>query len=609
MQLSKTKIVLFLILIFCSYQPLFSQIIVEKDTSKGYRDIENYSKKNKFMKELYKLIFVPVQSKSVATVQVVKKKNFENFENKIIRKINIITLDPFGYSETDTTKIPTNWLEKSGNKIHVKTKHFVIRNLLLLKKNAPLDSLLVRESERLIRNQRFINKVAITAEFASTSSDSVDVFVRVLDTWSIVPQGSVSNSSSAFELNERNFLGFGHEFDHRITTRYSDNKNAYNLLYVSPNIQNTFIKTTLGYNLDLNENYVKSINMERTFYSTYTKWAGGIYFDQQFRRDSIANIDLKFIKQNFKYNAQDFWLGRSFKILNAKSTNFKTTNLIVATRYLDLKYTENPTSEFDPVHFYSSEKLYLTGIGVASRQFILDKYIFKNGIVEDVPVGKTYGITAGYQQKNNQNNLYLGGRATFGNLFKWGFLSTNLECGSFFNNGKAQQTSYTFQTNYFTKLINIGDWKFRQFFKAQFIYGSNRLDSNLDRLNFNDTNGISGFTTKIYGTKKCILTLQTQAYSPWKVAGFRVNPFFNYTLGMLGNSQIEIDNNKSYSKISVGVIINNDYLVFGTFQFSLSFYPSIPYQGENIYKTNTLESSDFGFQNFDIEKPIIVQYR
>ncbi len=609
MQLSKTKIVLFLILIFCSYQPLFSQIIIEKDTSKGYRDIENYSKKNKFMKELYKLIFVPVESKSEATIQVVKKKNFENFESKIIRKINIITLDPFGYSETDTTKTPTNWLEKSGNKTHVKTKHFVIRNLLLIKKNAPLDSLLVRESERLIRTQRFINKVTITAEFTTKNTDSVDVFVRVLDTWSIVPQGTVSNSSSAFELNERNFLGFGHEFDHKITTRYSDNKNAYNLLYVVPNIQNTYIKTTLGYNLDLNENYVKSFNTERTFYSTYTKWAGGLFIDQQFRRDSIVNSDLKFIKQNFKYNSQDFWLGRSFKILNAKSSNFKTTNFIIATRYLDIKYIEKPALEFNPANFYSSEKLFLTGIGVASRQFILDKYIFKNGIIEDVPIGMTYGITAGYQQKNNQNNFYLGCRATFGNQFKWGFLSTNLECGSFFNNGNAQQTSYTFQTNYFTKLINIGDWKFRQFFKTQFIYGSNRLDSNLDRLNFNDTNGISGFTTKIYGTNKCILTLQTQAYSPWKIAGFRVNPFFNYTLGMLGNSQNEIDNNKSYSKISVGVIINNDYLVFGTFQFSLSFFPSIPFQGENIYKTNTLESSDFGFQNFDIEKPVIVQYR
>jgi len=166
----------------------------------------------------------------------------------------------------------------------------------------------------------------------------------------------------------------------------------------------------------------------------------------------------------------------------------------------------------------------------------------------------------------------------------------------------------TFQTNYFTKLITIGNWKFRQFLKAQFIYGSNRLDSNADRLTFNDNNGISGFTNKIYGTKKCVFTLQTQAYSPWNVAGFRVNPFFNYTLGLLGTPQSEINNN-AYSKISVGVIINNDYLVFGTFQFSLSFFPSIPFQGDNIYKTNTLESSDFGFQNFDLAKPTIVQYK
>lgn len=188
------------------------------------------------MKERYKLIFVPVQSKSKVVEAIVKTKSFENFENIIIRIITFVTMDPFEQSEIDTTKMPTNWIEKSGNKTPIKTKPFVIRNLLLIKKDTPLDSLLVKESERLIRAQRFINKVNIMTEFTTANTDSVDVFVRVLDTWSILPQGSVSNFSAAFELNERNFLGVGHEFDHRITNRYSDNKNAYNLLYNCLNI-------------------------------------------------------------------------------------------------------------------------------------------------------------------------------------------------------------------------------------------------------------------------------------------------------------------------------------------------------------------------------------
>jgi hypothetical protein len=32
-------------------------------------------------------------------------------------------------------------------------------------------------------------------------------------------------------------------------------------------------------------------------------------------------------------------------------------------------------------------------IGLASRKFVQDNYIFRNGIIEDVPIGKIFGIT------------------------------------------------------------------------------------------------------------------------------------------------------------------------------------------------------------------------
>ena len=61
----------------------------------------------------------------------------------------------------------------------------------LIKKNKPLDSLLVKESERLIRTQRYINRVDISPKLIPNSPDSVDVNIRVLDSWSLIPQGSI----------------------------------------------------------------------------------------------------------------------------------------------------------------------------------------------------------------------------------------------------------------------------------------------------------------------------------------------------------------------------------------------------------------------------------
>ncbi|MFV5695303.1 hypothetical protein ACM55G_07690 [Flavobacterium sp. LB3P122] len=556
---------------------------------------------------MHKLIFRPVNLK-VKKEKVVRKK-YLAFEGRTIRNINIVTLDPFGFSEIDTTRGPRNWAERSGNRIHIKTNRLAIKNLLLIRKNEPLDSLLVKESERLIRTQRFVSRVSITPQLIKNNPDSVDVNIRVLDTWSIIPKGSISNTRLNFELNERNFLGSGHEIDNKFKNRFNDGKNAYSIAYSIPNIKNTFIKTTLNYHIDLDNYYAKSINIDRPFYSPFAKWAAGIYVDQQFRKDTLQDSNLIYANQNFKFNSQDLWVGHAFRLFKGNTEGDRTTNLILSGRFLNIKYIESPTTVYDPIDFYSGEKFFLTGIGVTSRKFVEDKYIFKNGIIEDVPIGKIYGITGGYQYKNNIGRYYLGGRATFGNFYKWGFLSVNFELGSFFYESNTNQTTLSFQANYFTNLITIGKWKLRQFIKPQFILGRNRLNSIGDRLTINEDFGISGFNSAEYGTDKTVLTLQTQAYSPWDLWGFRVNPYFNYSIAMLGTAQIGLRESKAYSKISIGCIINNDYLVFSSFQISLSYYPSIPRVGENVFKTNSFETTDFGFQDFELAKPRTVIYK
>jgi hypothetical protein len=597
------------LLIFLGFQVVFSQEnLPKKDSSEVYKDIQNYSKKHKFTKMLHKLVFKPINPKKKKS-KVVVQQNYQAFEGKIIRNINIVTLDPFGYSEIDSTKKPRNWVEKNGNSIHVKTKKLAIQNVLLIRENRPLDSLLVKESLRLIRAQSYISRVAISTQLVTKNGDSVDIAIRVLDSWSLLPRVSVSDTKSNFQLNERNFFGSGHTFNSRYQKRYDDGKSAYNLEYIVPNIKNTFIKTAVLYFKDLDDNYGKTITIDRPFYSPFAKWAGGVNLNQQFRSDTIQDANLVYAKQNFKYNSHDFWAGYAFRILKENTENHRVTNLIVSGRFLNVKYIESPSIEYDPIDFYSSEQFFLSGIGISTRKFVQDKYIFKNGVAEDVPIGRIFGITAGYQFKNDSERFYLGGQASFGNYFKWGFLSLNFELGTFFNKSVTDQTAFTFQANYFTNLIDVGKWKVRQFIKPQLTIGINRQNSVGDQLSINEDYGIQGFKSALYGNQKLMLTFQTQTYSPWNVFGFRLNPFFNYTIAMLGDEEHGLNERKAYSKIGLGLIITNDYFVFRTFQISLSYYPTIPGSGNNIFKTNSLETSDFGFQDFGLDKPRTVIYK
>lgn len=597
-------------MILFSYQVALAQENqIKKDTSKGYRAIEKYSKKRKFTKFIHKFIFHSVETQKItkSNFQKTQTKNYLTFEGKIIRNIEIKTLDPFGYSDTDSTKVPKKFIDKAGNSLHVKTKRFAIKNLLLIKKNAPLDSLLMKESERIIRSQRFTRSVS--SEMKLVAQDSVDVLITILDSWSLAPDVSPTTTKTKFYLRERNIFGLGHELANSYTKSLTSKQFGYSFNYFVPTIKNSFISTRLKYDIDFDRNYDKSVTIERPFFSAYTRWAGGIQFGQNFSKINALDANQIIRSQNSKFNYQDYWLGRSFQLNKGNSEFNRTTNFITSARYFNKNYSDTPFINADSLNIYNVEKLYLITLGITSRKFTQDKYIFDFNVVEDVASGFVYSVTTGYQKKYDEYKFYAGGKMALGRFYKFGYLSTNLEFGTFLDLGKTNQTATSLQLIYFTNLQEYGKWKFRHFIKPQLIVGNNRLNSNYDRLTLNEgQNGIEGFnSTTLFGTKKLLMTIQSQGYSPWRFLGFRLNPYLSYTAGMLGQENSGFSDSKLYSQISMGLIISNDFLVFSSFQFSLSYYPSIP-DGNPMYKTNALSTSDFGLQNFEISKPSLIGY-
>jgi len=609
--MSSNKKILFFILLCFFLQSGYAQVDKKndskktKDTTEIYNRIRNYSKKNKFTQVMHKLLFRSKKPKKKEELLV--PLDSVNYEGRIIRNINIITLDPFGHSVADTTQVPKNWGERTGNRLHLKTKKIAIKNLLLFKRNTPYNTYKILESERLIRAQRYVTAVRISNQSVGTAKDSVDITIRVLDSWSTIPRFSISSNQVAIGIKEKDFFGSGQQLEYRFTNRFDDGRNANEATYTVPNIKNTYISTVLHYKMDLDNNYIKSVDIERDFYSPLTKWAGGFYFDENFRKDTLQAPDLTFAFQPKKYRSQDVWVGHAFKMF--EDPHKAITNLITTARFLNVNYSESPTEVYDPNDFYSSEKLILAGVGLNTRKFVKDSYIFRNGQTEDVPTGRIYGITMGYQYKNTFWRPYIGAQYSFGNYYRLGFLSMNFEAGTFLHQSKTYQTSFLFESNYFTKLYSIGNWKLRQFVNPKVVIGVNRDVSIGDQLNINEQNGLAGFNSYLYGTSKAILSLQTQTYSPHSLLGFRLNPFFNYSIAVLGSPEVSMTSSKPYSKLTIGLLISNDYLVFSSFQLSLSYYPSIPQQGDNVFKTNTFETTDYGMQSFELAKPRVVNYR
>ena len=179
-----------------------AKAIAQPDTvnneQKLYSDIQKMADKGKAARFLHRLIFRPV---SVAKSQKRKhgrrtelQRPYARVEGRIIRAIHIHTLDPFGTSVQDTSRKAEGFWNDVGNGTHVKTQRSTVRNLLLFQKGDRFDSLLVLESERLVRKQEYVHEVLFYARPVGT--DSVDVYIRELDNWSLATR--LSGSTSGF---------------------------------------------------------------------------------------------------------------------------------------------------------------------------------------------------------------------------------------------------------------------------------------------------------------------------------------------------------------------------------------------------------------------------
>lgn len=588
-----------------------AQTIEKKsDSVSVYQNINDLSKKSKFSRFVYKLIFkesalkaenlVPFKPKK--EVKVVKKHQ----EGKVIRDITIETLDPFGYSVTNEKKVPKHKLEHFGNTVHIKTKEVTIRNSILFKKYDKLDSKLLLESERLIRSQRYIREVTIVPVDIPKNKDSIDIKIRVLDSWTLIPTGTLSSTESSAKLTERNILGFGHLISGNVKNRFDTKERATYAQYSINNIKNTFVRFDFNYGNDFDNDSRRSININRPFYSVIAKNAGGIYYENQLMTELFPQGN-EITPKQVSYDFQEYWYGRALKVTPKSNSERYFTNLILALTYNEKKFNRTPSLSLDPTRYFSNEKNWIGMIGVSRQKFYQDTFVFNYNITEDIPYGENIALIIGHQEKNSNSRMYTGLSVSYGKKCSFGYASGFAEWGSFYDSGLTEQTTFRLGLNYFSPLINIGNWRFRQFIKPTYVWGNNRDESFKDRLTLLDEDGLPGFNNRLNGTQKWTVSFQTQSYIPGSWYGFRFSPYFNMTLGSLANEKA-LFSSKVYSKFSIGALINNDFLVFNSFQISFSYYPTIPFEGDGINKINSFENTNLSLYDFQLSKPAYIKY-
>ena len=170
-----------------------------------------------------------------------------------------------------------NWLFRLANRLHVRTRPWVIRGQLLFRTGDPYDRRLIEESERILRSNRFFYDAGIRP--IAFHDGRVDVEVLTRDVWTLRPGISFGRAGGAntigINIEDLNILGTGVGLG--VSRASTPDRSTSNVYVKAGRIADTWIRTELVISQN-SDGWTRGALIERPFYSLGTRWAAGASF-------------------------------------------------------------------------------------------------------------------------------------------------------------------------------------------------------------------------------------------------------------------------------------------------------------------------------------------
>lgn len=517
------------------------------------------------------------------SVQVVDRmKYFRLFEGNTIRSLRFLRLDPFGTTINDTIQHPLTWIEQTGNSVRTRTREQKIRNYTLFKSGDQVNAFRFLDTEELLRALDYLEDARIYIQQVPEKSGLVDVVVVTHDVWPIALDFDVPHlNSGKLNIWHRNLFGLGLNVEQGIYWQPSKTQQFGYLGAIGlDNLFQSLIDAKVHY-IQQFKRSAYGVMIMRDFLIPSIKYGGYIaYQKEKVEVDDYFEGVLLGPRDNVYttvgYSTADVWLARSFSLPNHPSFPESRRNITLSARVYGLSFKERPLDLVKDYYPLQNKTLYLGSLAYTKQRSHLTQLLYSFGRSEDVPSGRSAELVWGQEIYEKSDRFYLGGRMAGGRFIgQLGYIYGDVAYGLFFN-GSGSQGTWKMSWNYFTPLLKARRYQSRTFFSGSYTYGFR--SSTFEYLTLNGKQGIAGFSNdSLRGNQRLLLHWETNLFMPKKLYGFRFVFFTSGNFGWINNSSDHfILSAKMYSSLGIGIRIRNDHLVFSTFQFRFSWFPSMP---------------------------------
>lgn len=584
----------------------FKNNLPRDSTKTMIQDVKDFSKKDNFFSRQLKNIIVRDEEQYEAAAPVDPDRSIiKKYTGKFIRYIRVEKLDVFGASVNDPEDSVRTWFQNGSNSLHVDTKDWIIKDMLIFSEGQVFVPFHILESERIIRLTPYIYDVRIVPQEISSSSDSVDIIVYTQDIWSINGSADLNKSdkSGRVSFNDLNFLGYGNEFKGGLRIdRALRHGWGWEGSYTYNNIRRTFLSAKVYYLTERNrEQY--GLMIGRDFFSPVIGWAGGVSQDwHNVRYPDLLNQLQQ--AETIRLNRQDYWVGYAFDLKPFDPNTVNQNKFNIAARIIRTVFSQKPL--FDSMDVFQDNTFILGRLGYSYRIYYQDRFIFGLGRTEDIPLIKMIEFLFGVEKGSNTSRPYYGLKTGYSfNKDKFGYLYGGFQIGAFRSEGQWLNRTSILELLYFSKLNSIGNYKWRHYIGSRYLYSFDPLRPG-DILNINNEGGLRGFSDgDLLGNKKIILNYENNIFVPLKFLGFKIALITFADFGLIASNNNSLLSSKFFQGYGIGFRIKNEHLIFPPFQFMFAFYPNTRQGGElfNFFRQSTIY---YHFNRFQFSTPSVI---
>ena len=488
-----------------------------------------------------------------------------------VQNIRVRNLDVFGASVDDTTQVTKSRLARFLNHLNFKTRETTIRRNLLFREGDTIDPFRLADSERLLRNLAFIRDARIVVVQIPGGGDSADVLVIVKESWTLTLSGSLKEGNRLkVSLAEQNLLGLGHQISGAVTS-IPHVRSSFDTKYSVQNIRGSFVTGQAEY-VKMPDKETVGLTFSRELVSPVLRYAGGV----DLRRTSITVADSLPSTADNTSDLVDLWAGRQVHQWGSKGTPGRPI-LFVSGRVRRLEFTRRPPVTPSTLYQYHNVSHILGSVTYIKSWYYRANLLHNFGRTEDIPYGLLARVTYGLADEEFTRSHYASATVAAGEkIDRLGYGVGEVRIGGYPRGGRIEEGVIRLRTLYFSNLLQMGGFRFREFVRAEYTTGIHRNAD--DSIDFNGEESIRGlvYNASVTGTKRLQLNFESVVFTPWRVRGVTLGFFTFADLDFIGSGRRSIFAQDCYSGLGLGVRLHKEGFGIGPVQLRFAWYPRLP---------------------------------